>query len=439
MATQGIQGLFGGMGTPEEMQRQAVEQKAMQFATMTPQQQMSYNIYKNTGNLGRGLAGAFGVDVQDPAVRQATMLRQMAMQFDTNTPEGLKQMAQALQSTNPELGMRVMQQAQTMEEQMAKTQGAKAEAQKKELSVQQEAALRNELASLGPDATQEDILKAVTKYGSADKVMSVLQSAADKATQREQAIQLQRERIDAQIQAAKDRNATSKEIAQMQIEGRKDLAAFAASLKASNPKPLPASLQKSEDEDLTKVDAATAQAEALTPVIKALTPDEKGKRLLDLSPGKVAGYVYQNSMGKSSPESRAYAQLKEAVGAAVNIKTSAEKGVQTDKDVLRFADALIAASGRFDSQATYDALQRFNEANIKDQERIQKRINSRRVSQGIEPYYPSLSAPKQTNKPETTPTVDSATLRKQATDAISKGADPAAVKARFKQLTNQEF
>ena len=394
------QGLFGGMGTPEEMQQQIMEQKARQFATMSPQQQLSYNIYKSTGNLGRGLAGAMGVDVQDPTVRQATMLRQLAMQYDTNTPEGLKQMAQALQSTNPELGMKVMQQAQMMEEQQAKTRGAAAEAQKKELSVQQEAALRNELAALGPDATQEDILKAVTKYGSADKVMSVLQSAADKATQREQALQMQRERIDAQIQAAKDRNASQQEIARMQIEGRRDLAAFAASLKATNPKPLPASLQKSEDEDLTKVDAAFAQSEALNPVIQALTPDAKGKRLLDLSPSKVAGYVYQNSMGKSSPESRAYAQLKEAVGAAVNIKTSAEKGVQTDKDVLRFADALISASGRFDSQATYDALQRFNEANLKDQERIQKRINSRRTSQGVEPYYPSLT----TNKAPATPT-----------------------------------
>jgi GH24 family phage-related lysozyme (muramidase) len=446
MATPQV-GLFGGMGTPEEMQRQLVEQRATQFANMSPQQQMSYNIYKNTGNLGRGLAGAFGVDVQDPAVRQATMLRQLASQFDTNTPEGLKQMAQALQSTNPELGLQVMQRAQTMEEQMAKTKGATAEAQKKELTVQQEAALRNELANLGPDATQEDILKAVTKYGSADKVMSVLQSAADKNTQREQAAQLQRdrieaqvqaqrERLDAQIQTAKDRNATAKEIAQLQIDGRR---AFAASLKASNPKPLPASLQKSEDDDLTKVDAAFAQSEALNPVIQALTPNEQGKRLLELSPGKVAGYVYQNSMGKSSPESRAYAQLKEAVGAAVNIKTSAEKGVQTDKDVLRFADALIAASGRFDSKATFDALQRFNEANLKDQERIQKRINSRRVSQGVEPYYPSIGTPKQSNKPETTPSVDPATLRKQATDAIAKGADPAAVKARFKQITNQEF
>jgi hypothetical protein len=120
MATQGIQGLFGGMGTPEEMQRQLVEQKALQFSQMSPQQQTSYNIFKNTGNLGRGLAGAMGVDVQDPAIKRATMLRQMASQFDTNTPEGLKQMAQALQGTDPELGYQVMQRAQALELAQAK-------------------------------------------------------------------------------------------------------------------------------------------------------------------------------------------------------------------------------------------------------------------------------------------------------------------------------
>lgn len=126
MATQGIQGLFGGMGTPDEMQRQMTEQKAMQFATMSPQQQLSYNIYKNTGNLGRGLAGAMGVDVQDPAIKRATMLRQLASQFDTNTPEGLRQMAQALQGTDPELGFQVMQRAQALELSQAKLQSEQA-------------------------------------------------------------------------------------------------------------------------------------------------------------------------------------------------------------------------------------------------------------------------------------------------------------------------
>ena len=130
MATPSIQGLFGGMGTPEEMQQQAVEQKALQFSQMSPQQQTSFNIYKNTGNLGRGLAGAMGVDVQDPTVRRATRLRQLASQFDTSTPEGLKQMAQAVQGTDPELGYQIMQRAQEMEKTTSEIDYKKAQAEK---------------------------------------------------------------------------------------------------------------------------------------------------------------------------------------------------------------------------------------------------------------------------------------------------------------------
>jgi hypothetical protein len=255
MATQSIQGLFGGMGTPEEMQRALIEQKAAQFATLTPNQQLGSMAYKGGANLGRGLAGAFGVDVQDPQIRQATMLRQLASQYDTNTPEGLKQMAQALQATNPELGMRVMQQAQAMEEQMAKTRGAAAEAAKKELTVAQEAALRNELAALGPDATQDDILKAVTKYGSADKVMSVLQSAADKATQREQAVQMQRERLDAQIEAAKERGANAKELAQMRIDSAQQIAGMMASIRQQGMEDKRAQAEDKKNEKLAKEEA----------------------------------------------------------------------------------------------------------------------------------------------------------------------------------------
>lgn len=120
------QGLFGGMGSPEEMQRQAVEQQARQFASMSPQQQTSYNIFKNTANLGRGLAGAFGVDVQDPAIRRATMLRQLASRFDTNTAEGLREYAQALQSIDPEAGVKAAQLADAMELSKAKLSSEKA-------------------------------------------------------------------------------------------------------------------------------------------------------------------------------------------------------------------------------------------------------------------------------------------------------------------------
>ena len=96
MATQSIQGLFGGMGSPEEMQRQLIEQKAAQFAEMNQNQQLSAMAYKGGANLGQGLAGAFGVDIQDPTIQRATRLRQLASQYNTNTAKGLRDMAAAV-------------------------------------------------------------------------------------------------------------------------------------------------------------------------------------------------------------------------------------------------------------------------------------------------------------------------------------------------------
>jgi len=121
MATpQSIQGLFGGMGTPEEMQRQLIEQKAAQFAEMNQNQQLSAMGYKGGANLGRGIAGAFGVEIQDPTMQRALRLRQLASQYNTNTAKGLRDMAAALQSTDPESAFQLTQRAQAMDMEEAK-------------------------------------------------------------------------------------------------------------------------------------------------------------------------------------------------------------------------------------------------------------------------------------------------------------------------------
>jgi hypothetical protein len=121
MATpQSIQGLFGGMGTPEEMQRQLIEQKAAQFAEMNQNQQLSAMGYKGGANLGRGIAGAFGVDIQDPTIQRALRLRQLASQYNTNTAKGLRDMAAALQATDPESAFQLTQRAQAMDMEEAK-------------------------------------------------------------------------------------------------------------------------------------------------------------------------------------------------------------------------------------------------------------------------------------------------------------------------------
>ena len=135
MATQSIQGLFGGMGSPEEMQRQLVEQKAAQFAEMNQNQQLSSMAYKGGANLGQGLAGAFGVDIQDPTIQRATRLRQLASQYNTNTAQGLREMAAALQTIDPESAFQLTQRAMAMDKAALDTRKGEAEISLKEAEI----------------------------------------------------------------------------------------------------------------------------------------------------------------------------------------------------------------------------------------------------------------------------------------------------------------
>jgi hypothetical protein len=157
---------------------------------------------------------------------------------------------------------------------------------------------------------------------------------------------------------------------------------------AAKNKPLPASLQKSEDEDLQAINSYKATQKELFAPINALTPDPVTKKpKLVLGPVQNLRYQAANLTGDSTEESRAYADLQSAVRNAVNLKVSAEKGVQTDKDVLRFADALIAASGKNDTKATLDALKKFNDSIATAQENTVKLIDQRRKSQGVAPLF----------------------------------------------------
>ena len=159
-------------------------------------------------------------------------------------------------------------------------------------------------------------------------------------------------------------------------------------LDAAKNKPLPATLQKSEDDDLQAINSYKATQKELYSPIQALTPDPITKKpKLELGPVQNLRYQAANLTGDSTEASRAYADLQSAVKNAVNLKVSAEKGVQTDKDVLRFADALIAASGKNDTKATLEALKKFNESIASAQENTVRLIDQRRKSQGVAPLF----------------------------------------------------
>ncbi len=106
--------------SPQEMQAQLLNQRAAQFAQMNPNEQLGMMAYKAGSGVGTGLANAFGVNVQDPTIQRATRLRELAGQYNTNTAAGLRQMADALRTQDPDMALQLSQRAAAMDLEAAK-------------------------------------------------------------------------------------------------------------------------------------------------------------------------------------------------------------------------------------------------------------------------------------------------------------------------------
>jgi hypothetical protein len=404
MAENIVAGLFGL--TPEmygERQRTSALQEGITLAQLDPASRGAAMTYAGARGLGNAIGGAMGIE--DPQLKMISARNSIAQQIDQTDPESILKGAQMLAQAGDQQGaMALAQYARQAQSEMALVQQRRAAEQaslaqvaKTQLSIKQEEQLRDELSKLPQGASQDDVLAIVTKYGSPDKVLAALQASADKAAAnvaRTESAQLANQaRIDAakvaadaRIEAARVAGATALQIAQLRADSARELRELTASLKG--PKVLAPSLQKEEDKELELVDSLTAREASLAPAIATLTPDPRtGKPPLELGPVNNLRYQAQNAAGNSSVESRNYAALQRAVQEATNLKTDAAKGVQTDKDVLRFANELIAAFGGNDTKTTLEALSNFSKSTAKAKENAQKRIDSRRKSQGVEPYY----------------------------------------------------
>jgi hypothetical protein len=410
-----ILGLFTSPQQYQQNQLAQFQNRAVQEVQLSPFQQAALGARTAGYQLGQGIGGALGG--QDPQLQLIARRQQLSSQLDQSNPDSYLQVAKmAAQSGDPQFAMAIADAGRQLQTSMATTRKATAEAQKAELTNVQEQNLRTELSQLQPDATEAEILAIVTKYGSADKVLATLQASSDKSKQRELLTSQQterltakaeqdrkdneaklerlQERLDADAKAAKERGATAAMLKTMELNGRKEIQAIKNEFKQSQSlnKTLAPSLQKDESKDLELVDSLFARAESLAPAIKLLTIDPTTKKApLELGPLNNLTYLGQNASGNSTTQSRAYAELQRAVQAATNLKTDAAKGVQTDKDVLRFANELIAAFGANDTKTSLEALNNFYKSTKKAEEDAKKRIDSRRISQGVAPYYGATS------------------------------------------------
>ena len=272
------QGLFGPNPQELAMQREAAMQaQGNAYAAQDPFARATSLLYQGGQGLGNAIGGMLGG--KDPQMVTAAKIAAIVKNGDQTTPEGMmaiaKQFAAEGLSGPASLAQQKAQEMQLGQAKVANEQAQtakhSAEAMKTQYGMQQDMALRDALTKLGPDASETDVVKTVAQFGSPDKVLAVVQNAQDKRAAREQALEQARITADAKVEAAKVKaendlekareagatkiqlqqmqDRSDKLLAQMKIEGRVQLAQFAASLKGPSAAELKATEKKQQIEE----------------------------------------------------------------------------------------------------------------------------------------------------------------------------------------------
>ena len=434
MATDIYSMLTGGYDPrAEQMKQQQAFQQQLSQST-TPQSFIATVGSNLGGMLGQGVQKIAGV--KDPREEKAIKKREALERVKASGVDMKDQVAflsaVAQEFQNVGLTAEALQASQAA--QSAKVKSYQMKGFENEDKARE--AVSNLLAQ-NPNATSQELYAVAAQYSSNPEAMikvvagkedkaAALQAkqeaAAEKAQSRIEEIRLRGEqaaeaarlagvsREEVARIAAEGRSATSTmmgqmrlDIARMNIEAKREAAAL-----KRNTGVLAPSLQKEEGKDLENIDNFEAMSTVLNGAVNALTPNDKGVVALRLNEAARVAYAAANFFGRSTPESRAYSDLQASVAQAVNIKTDAARGVQTDKDVLRFANALVEISARNDVKATREALIKFQNAAKTAGEAAKVRINSRRQSQNVGAYFTDVATPKGTspsgaNQNRTTP------------------------------------
>jgi len=131
MATDNTMGLFTDPNQLLQQQTAATDQRAAQFAQMTPMQQAQYGIYGGASRVGGGIAGMFGVE--DPQMKLQSMRRSILQNVDQTDPQSIAQAAQALAQAGDQQGaMQLAQLARTANTELVKNRQAESVIKKNE-------------------------------------------------------------------------------------------------------------------------------------------------------------------------------------------------------------------------------------------------------------------------------------------------------------------
>jgi hypothetical protein len=178
MADNIVGGLFGVDPQQLQQQRQVMDaNNAFRFAQLNPLEQAKMAIYQGSAGLARGVQGLLG---GDPEMQKVSAIKQLSSQFDLSSPTGMRDFSRALQPIAPNESMMAAKRADELEQTSLTRQKTQADITKAELSASQEEKLRAELSGLPANATEQQVIEVVRKYGSPDKILQILTQSQDR-------------------------------------------------------------------------------------------------------------------------------------------------------------------------------------------------------------------------------------------------------------------
>jgi hypothetical protein len=184
MADNIVGGLFGIDPSQIQQQRMAQDFKeGYMLAQLSPMERATAGVYAGSKQLSRAAQGLLGME--DPQLQEAAMAKKLAENYNINSVEGLNQLSSALLAAgSPRYSQLAKQQAMDLEKQGLGLRKERAAVEKSEMSAAQEEQLRQELASLGPNPTEQQVIAVVQKYGSPDKILQILTASQDRQAAR---------------------------------------------------------------------------------------------------------------------------------------------------------------------------------------------------------------------------------------------------------------
>jgi hypothetical protein len=324
---------------------------------LNPFQQAALGARTAGYQLGQGIGGALGG--QDPQLQKISRRQAFASQLDQADPSSYLRVAKlAAQSGDPEFAFAIADAGRQLQTGAATLRKTTADAEKAELSIKQEKDLRDELSRLPPNATEADILAVVTKYGSPDRVLTALQSSADKLLQRENTATLERERIQARSDIEKDRIQAQKdrdlERATTQKERDEAQRKFDERMKQAD---------RDSKEALAKIVGSLRQppAPTLTTIVNPENPSETitvDARIYQGGGKNAAGVI---GLGKPSATQEKAALLKKQLGTDLNFAINeltdiTKEGGLIDQSTGSGAGRLVDVGAGFFGKATQGAM-----------------------------------------------------------------------------------